>query len=338
MSLAEYRARCLPALEGQMRHIMSRIEGKLSAPFADILRYHMGWEDRDGNPTEPGGKRIRPLLLMLICESVGGSWEAALPAASAVELIHNFSLVHDDVQDMSDYRHGRLTVWKLWGEAQAINAGDALFALAHLAMSELGGTIPPQKVLEAFELLDITCLRLTQGQYLDMAFETRENVSEDDYLVMIGNKSAALISASCELGALVGGASPELMGLYADFGLHMGLAFQIRDDILGTWGDPSVTGKSAATDIMARKKTLPVVYGLRRSGRLRELFAKPRLDEADVTEAVGILNELGAKEYTEQQEELYFQKGMAALDTASPSGEAGEALYELTRWLLRREY
>ena len=178
-----------------------------------MLTYHMGWEGEGAGP-EAQGKRIRPLLVLLCAEAAGGNWRAALPAAAAVELLHNFSLIHDDIQDNSPLRRNRPTVWVKWGAAQAINAGDVLFTLAFLALQDLAGTLPPQNVLLASHILQETCLRLTEGQYLDMSYETRPALPLDAYWPMIGGKTSALLACCCELGALVGGAEEPAARLF----------------------------------------------------------------------------------------------------------------------------
>ncbi len=243
----------LPLIEAEMQRVIGRAEGAYAGHYG-MLRYHMGWVDPQMQPAVVNsGKRIRPVACLLACEAVGGAVEDALPLAAAVELLHNFSLIHDDVEDDSPTRRHRPTVWALWGVPQAINAGDAMFTLARLALHGLGSRpIPPAMAMDACMIFDQACLRLTEGQYLDMSFEGRLDVSVDEYLAMIEGKTAALLSASLELGALVGGADQATRGHLAHFGRSLGLAFQMEDDILGIWGDEAVTGKSAASDILAR--------------------------------------------------------------------------------------
>ncbi|MEI2691836.1 MAG: polyprenyl synthetase family protein [Anaerolineae bacterium] len=252
---------------------MQRVIGPAQGVYAGhygMLRYHMGWVDPAMQPAViNSGKRIRPVVCLLACAAVGGAVEDALPAAAAVELLHNFSLIHDDVEDNSSTRRHRPTVWALWGVPQAINAGDAMFTLARLALHGVTGRgVVAATALEASAIFDRACLRLTEGQYLDMSFEDRQDVAVEEYVAMIEGKTAALLSASLELGALLGGADEGTRRSLAEFGRGLGLAFQMQDDILGIWGDETITGKSAASDILARKKSLPVVYALaRRRGR-----------------------------------------------------------------------
>ena len=171
-----------------------------------MMHYHMGWADADLNAVVvKSGKRIRPLSCLISTEAAGGSWEQALPAAAAIELLHNFSLIHDDIEDASPTRRGRDTVWKIWGIEQAINSGDSMFALAHLSMNYLlDRDVDATTVVQALRRFDETCLpSLTQGQHADMDFETRSEVSVDEYVKMITGKTAVLLALCTELGALI---------------------------------------------------------------------------------------------------------------------------------------
>lgn len=333
MSLARYFDHWLPRLEEEMKRSLDAENDLAYTPLYGMLRYHLGWADADFEPAAiPAGKRIRPMLCLLVCEAAGGDAGCALPAAAAVELLHNFSLIHDDIEDNSDLRRGRLTVWKLWGAPQAINTGDALFSIAHSAFHRLRETgVPHEWHIAARVRFDETCRELTQGQFLDLSFEARSAVSVEEYLRMIGGKTAALVSGTAAIGAIVAGS--DRVDRYAEFGRGVGLAFQIQDDLLGIWGDPSVTGKSVASDIISRKKSLPVLYGLERDEELRALYTAP---EMDVARAVSALERAGAKAYATQIAGAYTRQAMAALDAAQPQGEAGEALHELAMSLLGR--
>ncbi len=333
--LTDFTAQFAPAIDAELR---ATLDFRLPPPddYARMLYYHLGWID-EGQPSPVAGKRTRPTLTLL-CAAASGDWTHALPFAAAVELIHNFSLVHDDIQDESQLRRGRATVWKLWGKPQAINAGDALFTYAHLAIqrARLYG-LDTAIVLEAFQLLDTTCLHLTQGQHHDMAFETRGDVTADEYLQMIEGKTASLIATAAECGALAAGEPPEVRQHYREFGRHLGLAFQIRDDILGIWGDSSITGKSAATDILARKKTLPVLYGLGRDPALRAAYRPESEGGAAVADIVAALEACGARAFGEGKEKRHADLALASLAAANPAGQAGQALHDLTLQLLGRK-
>lgn len=336
MTLTVSPGQFLSAVDDTMRAVIDQMP---DAPdFSLYIRYPLGWVNADGTPcTQVTGKRIRPQLVLLACQAAGGDWHTALPAAAAVELLHNFSLIHDDIQDESDTRHNRPTVWKLWGRANAINAGDAMFTLAYMALARLAEEgVSPGVVQQVWQVFNRTNLELTRGQHLDMRFEKQPSVSTEAYISMVTGKSAALLAACAEIGALIGSGQPTLAAQYAAFGLNLGIAFQIRDDILGIWGDPSVTGKSAATDILARKKSLPVLYALERSEGLRSLYAQAALTTEDVQSAVGMLDDVGARAYTLGEEARYFQAAIDALEGASPQGEAGSALMMLVEALFRR--
>lgn len=306
--------------------------GALRAYYG-MLHYHLGWADEQFAPAHvKSGKRIRPVLCLLACESAGGAVEHALAAAAAIELLHNFSLIHDDIEDNSPTRRGRATMWTLWGMPQAINAGDGMFAIAHGALERLAlAGVDGARALHVQAVFNRTCLELTHGQHTDMNFETRQSVTVDEYMMMIANKTAALIGASAAIGALLGGS--ERVEDYRRFGRELGLAFQIQDDVLGIWGDEAVTGKSAASDLVTRKKTLPVVYGLERSAELRQVYAAP---EMDVAAAVRLLNEVDAHAYAQAREQHHHAQALEALEQSGASGDAGAALRELAASLLDR--
>lgn len=334
MPLSDYFARYLPAIDAEMRRVVSGPPSDHALTvFYGMLHYHLGWVDVDFKPaTFDAGKRLRPVMTLLTCEAAGGDRESALPAAAAIELLHNFSLIHDDIEDGDPTRRGRPTLWTIWGRAQAINAGDALFTLAHLA---LGGmqrrNVPPTRQLQVRERFNQACLVLTQGQHLDLSFESRPSVSEAEYVYMIGGKTAELVATACAIGAMVAGS--EATQCYEDFGREVGFAFQIEDDLLGIWGDPRVTGKPAGNDIINRKKSLPVAYGLERSERLRNLYAATDIDVAAV---VAELDRCGARRYSEALAAQHHQRALSALDAATYDNEATSILRELANSLLHR--
>jgi len=200
----------LSAIEEDLKKQVKRCDEKPELEgLRAMIAYHMGWEGQGAGP-EARGKRLRPLLVTLCAAACGGDWHTSLPSASAVELVHDFSLLHDDIEDNSPLRRGRPTVWKLWGIPQAVNSGDAMFALAHLAIFDLLASVPSNITQQSCHILQQTCLALTQGQYLDISFEHLSNVSVDAYWQMISGKTAALLSCCCELGALAGGASSKI--------------------------------------------------------------------------------------------------------------------------------
>lgn len=326
------------AVEAEMQTVL-QAESATSALFWGMMHYHMGWVDTALQPeSRDNGKRVRPLLCLLTCAAAGGEWHRALPAAAALELLHNYSLIHDDIEDNSPTRRGRPTVWKVWGMPQAVNIGDAMFAAAHLALGRLSARgVSAEIVVRAFQRFDETCIVLTQGQHADMRFETSAEVSVAEYLAMIEGKTAALAALSAELGPLVAGAAPERVQHFAQFGLALGLAFQIKDDLLGIWGDEALIGKSAESDILTKKKTLPVLYGLSCSPALRALYTQSATTPGFVTQAIQLLDACGARDYTKEQAAYYSEQALAHLDRAEPDGPAAHMLRDLADQLLNRQ-
>ncbi|MDP6793364.1 MAG: polyprenyl synthetase family protein [Anaerolineales bacterium] len=329
----ELKGEYLAALEAELREGLKYPTERIDAA-KQMLHYHMGW-DAQNQPSGAPGKRTRPLLTLLCANAAGGQWRAALPLAAAVELVHNFSLIHDDIQDESELRRGRATLWVLWGKPQAINAGDAMFAHAHLAV-QYATALSPETRLEALNVLDQACLALTAGQYFDLAFESTESVDEKAYKEMVAGKTAALIAVAAELGALAAGASAAQREKYRSFGHALGLAYQVRDDILGIWGESDRTGKPFGADILARKKTLPVVIGMERSTELRALYHSPVVDDTDVCNAVRLLQECGARAAAEDVEREQVNLALSRLAAAGPVDKGGEVLQSLAQQLLER--
>jgi geranylgeranyl diphosphate synthase type I len=327
-------ARYIPLIESDMRDSLSAPDPALAAYYG-MLHYHLGWADEHFAPTPTwrnSGKRIRPMLCLLACQSAQGDAMQAIPAAASIELVHNFSLIHDDIEDNSPNRRGRPSVWALWGVPQAINSGDGLFAIAHLAMDRLRDRgVSYERILAVRSIFDSTCLALTHGQYLDMSFESRLSVSVDEYMSMVSGKTAALIGAATAIGATLAGSSA--VAHYATFGRELGLAFQIQDDILGIWGDEALTGKSAESDIATKKKSLPVVYALGRSEKLRALYAA---SEVDVPTAVAEMDAIGARAFAAQAAREHHECSLAALRASGASGDAGQALLDLAESLMGR--
>jgi geranylgeranyl diphosphate synthase type I len=309
-----------------------------------ILRYHMGWQDERGHPRrKESGKFIRSTLCLLSCQAVRGDVSQVIPAAAAVELVHNFSLIHDDIEDASYERHHRPTAWRLWGQSQAINAGDAMFTLAYLALVRLKETgIAGEKVVRCAELLSRACLELCEGQYLDVEYEDRLDITVEDYIDMAARKTAALFAASTSLGAYLGSEDSELVNLFRLLGRDLGMVYQIHDDILGIWEARATVGKSA-DDIPQRKKTLPVAYGFQSSEgeageRLRELYSKESIGGEDVKEVTRILDDSGARQYAEKMAQQYYHKALAHLDATGLAPPSLAPLRETAGFLLARDF
>jgi geranylgeranyl diphosphate synthase type I len=296
----------------------------------EMASYAMGWVG-EGTGPDTTGKRIRPMLCLLVCGACGAASSAALAPACAVELVHSFSLIHDDIQDGSEMRRGRPSLWKRHGTAQAINAGDAIFTLA---FSMLAGS-DSRYASEWMRILSNTCLSLTFGQFLDLSYEDTQSVSLPQYQEMIGGKTAALVEAACRMGAVAAGADSARQAAFAGFGHALGLAFQMQDDYLGIWGNSTETGKSAASDLLTRKKSLPILYGLEKSGLFRSLLKENPRPE-DIPQSIAELEACGAREYALSQANVWIERTRSALREAKPHGESGAHLEELTGALLER--
>ncbi|MEA4908201.1 MAG: polyprenyl synthetase family protein [Anaerolineaceae bacterium] len=322
-----------PILEDYLQACMPRLLEGDHPRLRAMLAYHMGWEG-EGAGIEATGKRLRPVLVLLAAQGTGGDWKKALPAAAGVEYLHNFSLIHDDIQDESPRRRGRPTLWLQQGTAQAINAGDSMFTLAHLAMLELEKTVSLSTALECARLLHQSCVRLTRGQYLDLAFEQCQSVSLEDYWNMIGGKTASLLGTCAQLGALVSGADGAVGQELYQFGFNLGLAFQVQDDLLGIWGDPAVTGKSVASDLMAHKKTLPVLYGLQQGGAFPARWQATNITEDEATGLARLLDQAGARQSAVDDAARLTAQALDSLERAVPGCEL---LQEFAGRLLQRQ-
>ena len=333
-------ARYRPLVQQEMRAAIGDAPDGLNALYA-WMRYHLGWEDREGRAVNASpGKMLRPLALLLATELCGGRAEQAAPAAAAVELVHNFSLLHDDVEDRSDTRRGRETVWAFAGVAHAINVGDGMFTLAHLAMYRLAATgVDPARMAAASRELHEACLRLVEGQYLDISFEGRVGVTVDEYLRMAEGKTAAMFAAPFAMGALLAGAEPRVVDAYREFGRRVGLAFQAIDDVLGIWGDPAVTGKPVGDDLASRKMTYPVTLAMSTAGgeRLRAAYANRSGSSADVAAMRALVEATGARAATEAMALAEERAALDALRAAGVAKPAISACAEFARILVGRD-
>ena len=336
MSLAQYRREFLPAIEKALKQAMAPANSIGHEALYGMLAYHLGWEGEAAGP-RAAGKRIRPTLLLLTCAAAGGEWKKALPAAAAVELLHNFSLIHDDIQDSSERRRGRPTLWALHGIAQAINAGDAMFSLAHMSLERLRETSSRSVYIEASCLLPRTSLHLTQGQYLDLSYESINDLSLDSYWPMIWGKTAMLIRACTHLGAIIAGATGRKLKAYLTFGEKLGLAYQVHDDLLGIWGNPDKMGKPAHSDLLSGKKSLPVLYALEQKGEFAKRWTNSGVPLERVKEFAALLESEGAREFTRNEAARLTEESLQALAAAKPLTKAGAALAELAEELGRRE-
>jgi geranylgeranyl diphosphate synthase type I len=286
-----------------------------TAGVYEMIRYHLGLDGSAG----PRGKRMRPLLGLLAYASIAGEHARALPGAAAVELGHNFSLVHDDIEDGDVERRHRATLWALHGVPQAINTGDLIFSLSRVALHRLTDLgFSDAKVLRLMRLYDETCVMLCEGQYIDIAASASdEPMTVELYFDMIGRKTAALISASIEAGALLATDDEAVITGYRRFGWALGIAFQLNDDLLGIWGQEQKTGK-VPTDVARHKKTLPVMFAFQHAGpedrdRLAELYALPEPGDEQIAEVMAILERSGAQDFTRAEAQRYRDECLAEL-------------------------
>ena len=323
------------AIDRELHECIDQIVDQTPAEYTSMLRYQLGWGDEKGTIAQ--GKRIRPLLTLLACKACGGEWTNALPAAAAVELVHNFSLIHDDIQDDSETRRGRPTVWVKWGRAQAINAGDAMVFAAHLSLLRLARNFDSARVVKCATLLQEACLRLTHGQYLDMAFENQADLPLDLYWQMVEGKTSSLLSACLGLGALAAGAEEDQVDRLMQFGSKIGAAFQVQDDWLGIWGNDALTGKSTTSDLVSRKKTYPVLLGIHHKGRFFEEWnSSTGISQEMALELAKIMENEGHKSATESTFQKLYNEGISLLDSLKLDQEASAPLRKAVEGLFSR--
>ena len=322
---------------GEMRRAVDRA----AVGHFRYIRYHLGWEDALGATTDaPAGKMLRPAFCLLACEAAGGGVEQAMPAAVAIELLHNFTLIHDDIEDRSDTRHGRPALWRVVGIEQAINAGDGLFVIARREMLRLRNAgVPDARVLDAIGILDDACVQLCEGQYADIGFESRAAVTRAEYEAMIGGKTAALLGASAAIGALAAGVGDPAVRAFGEAGRLLGLAFQVQDDVLGIWGEAALTGKPVADDIRSKKKSFPIVHAFdeldaERRAELAGIYAAP--GEPDVERVLGLLDAAGSRAAATATAEAYASRALAALAPLSLAADALEDIVALAAFFVRR--
>jgi len=369
-------ARYRDGLEEELRAAMDIWRGELQRePVPEalyrMLQYHMGWADEKGDlladPVSQG-KALRPTLCLFTGEALSEArpgpstspslssglrlrtghsqrdWARALPAAAALELIHNFSLIHDDIQDGDVERRHRPTVWALWGQPQALVAGNAMRSLADIAtLGLIQRGVSQEKALQTSSLLTKGYVDMIQGQCLDLAFESSLEICLEDYLTMISLKTGALIWRSMEMGALIACDDEDTIQAFANCGRALGLAFQIRDDVLGIWGDEATTGKAVGNDIRRKKKSFPIVYALEVAQdsdrqKLVDTYSKATLDDQDVQDVLTVLDKLEVANYAQH---LTREKADLALREVSrvplPSW-ARQEMEELVEFLAARQY
>ncbi|MFN3650184.1 MAG: polyprenyl synthetase family protein [Armatimonadota bacterium] len=328
----------------------AEIEATLASASPDLelyqwIRYHLGWLDEVLQPLSEserrrhGGKRLRGVLTILACEAVGGNGPSAAAAGAAIELVHNFSLVHDDVEDNDESRRHRPTVWKLWGIPQAINTGSNMQALVDSALLRLTAHYGPERVVQALHAANQAVLLMTEGQFLDMAAEDTHGISLERYFRMTGGKTAALLEGALRVGAMLGTDETERVEALARFGYSFGLAFQCRDDFLGIWGDPALTGKPVASDLIQGKRSLPVVDALTAAPEQTPEGQRLRtaLRERDVETTLSLMESLGTQASVAERVREHTDAALSSLERARPEGAYGDAIRDIARYALGRQ-
>ena len=283
---------------------------------------------------DAGGKRLRPSMLLLAGEAAGGEDAMLAPAAVSIELIHNFTLIHDDIMDNADVRRGRPSVHKLWGQSGAILAGDTLYSKA---FQVLGITeARPELLLGAMNMLSQTCTAICEGQWLDMEFESREQVSEAEYMEMIEKKTGVLYGASAGIGALLAGASPQAVSALDEFGRLTGMGFQLQDDVIDLITPEAVSGKKQGGDLVEAKKTLIMIHAFAHDISV-PVFGKRDASAEQIQESISILEKSGSIEYARSRAEEMVENGKRALEVL-PHSRAKATLLQLADYMVKRSY
>lgn len=327
----EYRQ----SVERELRDIFEGREGFLY----NLLRYHLGWVDQQGRPQDGGTPlHFQGAVVLAACQALDADFRAALPAAAGVELVHHFTLVHGEVQAGRAEDADRPSIWWVWGPAQAINAGDGLHALGRTAMMRLAGNgTSPERVLRAVRSLDTACLRLCEGQYMDLEFQDQMIVTNAAYLEMVNRKAGALTGCAAESGALAAGASDAQCDILQRLGVNLGAAWQIARDIGQLWGEQG--DGVTPSNIISKKKSLPLIHALEHGSiaarrELGAIYMKRVLEPEDANKLVAILNETGSRPVAEQRARQLLEEGLAAASGANVSSEGMALLRELGEWAL----
>ncbi|HEY7350413.1 MAG TPA: polyprenyl synthetase family protein [Ktedonobacterales bacterium] len=356
--LSKYRLMVGNELRRFLDQAEQEAQVEMLSPFYGQMRYHLGWAHADLSPIEdkPGkflGKFLRPTLLLLAHQAsfpaqpssddtrgLPYRLEQILPAAVAVELVHNFSLIHDDIEDNDPLRHHRPTLWKLWGQPQAINTGDGLFCIARLALWELAKNgVDAHTILTLARIFDSACLALCEGQHLDISFERQREITVALYLSMIGRKTAALMQCATEMGARLATSDASQIARLSTFGRSLGIAFQLRDDLLGVWAAENELGKAPAGDIRRKKMSLPIIDALEHAApaqqdRLRAIYAEEgQASDEQVTEALAIFAASGVRLRCQKRLASAILSAQQALEAIAWSESGEQAQHELNALL-----
>jgi geranylgeranyl diphosphate synthase, type I len=323
------------AVEPALRDAVSRLD----PTSRSLARYHFGWTDADGREiSASGGKAVRPALALLSAQAAGASATTGIPGAVAVELVHNFSLLHDDLMDGDVERRHRRTVWARWGAPAAILSGDALLALA----TEVLLDVATLDAVRAARLLSRATQELIRGQFADLDFEHRADVTVEECLDMAAGKTGALLACSAAIGAVLAGAEIATVDALSAYGAELGLAFQLVDDLLGIWGDQQTTGKPVGSDLRARKKSLPVTYAMTYGGDAgrelgRWLESEEPAGDVDIARAAGLVDAGGGRGWAAEEARRRLALGEAALERVALDPAVRDELVALGRFVVTRE-
>ena len=336
MPISQFKSH-LNALEAEMKDVFASREGFLY----DLLRYHMGWTSQQGEALDSSPRlHFQSMLTLVCCQAISGDFSTALPAAAGIEFIHNYTLVHGDVQSNRAVAEDRPSIWWVWGPAQAINVGDGLHALGRNTMMRLAQRgIPSERVLPAVTSLDKACLALCEGQYMDLEFQDQLMVTSADYHNMIGRKTGALAGCATELGAIAAGAENEVCAAFQKMGHGLGMAWQISLDIADLWG--SRADGMTSSNMLNKKKSLPLIYALETSSladkrALGNIYMKRVLQPEDIAQVIGILDQAGARPFAESRARELADEALSdsGLSGSGLTNEGLQHLRDLTDWAL----
>jgi len=313
----------------EMTEAISRAISELQMPgqpagLYDPIRYIL-----DG-----GGKRLRPLLTLASCRAVGGNQDDAMPQALGIEMFHNFTLLHDDVMDRAEVRRGRPTVHRRWNEATAILSGDTMLTLA----TQLICRTPSPMLSEALALFNRTAVEIYEGQQYDMDFERESTVTEEQYIEMIRLKTSVLLGCACAMGALIGGGSPEIQRALYRYGEHLGLAFQLRDDMLDTYGDPIVFGKEIGGDIINEKKTWLLITAMNETDEVAKVFGEHPDDGVKIARVTEIYNRLDLPRRCNELIVRYSREAISCIEDKGLPRDAVEFYTNLAQRCIDRNH
>ena len=316
----------------------------------DMLNYCFGWQDLLGNELKgETGKGLRPSLCLFAAEALGGSYNKAIQSAISLELIHNFSLIHDEIQDFDEFRHHRPTLWAVWGFEKALIAGDVLRVIADKSIEFLGDNPNEEQNIdfnlhsECTKLLTDACLEMIEGQYLDITFEKELDVGISQYMDMISKKTGALIRCSLNLGALIGTKDREIVNIFKKAGTDLGYGFQIRDDILGIWGTEGSTGKPVGSDIKRKKKSIPILHAINTASDkskevLKNIFKQEELSNNDILTVLNIMDDTKSLNYSENLANEYCDKSIEHIGSAKLNSDSMNDFIDLAKFLALREF